>query len=48
MYDASPAGKQKIYGLVQEETLPAVYKRTADWLRDPLDLFFGCDRRNEA
>jgi hypothetical protein len=39
VYDyASPAGKQKVYyGLVQEETLPAVYKRSADWLGDPLD-----------
>jgi hypothetical protein len=39
VYDyTSPAGKQKIYyGLVEEESLPALYKRTADWLRDPLD-----------
>jgi hypothetical protein len=35
---AAPDGKRKIYyGLVQEETLPAVYKRAADWLLDPLD-----------
>lgn len=35
---ASPAGRQKIYhGLVQEESLPAVFKRAPDWLQDPLD-----------
>ena len=39
VYDyARPPGTQKVYyGLVQEETLPAVYDRTADWLLDPLD-----------
>ncbi|SPB18558.1 hypothetical protein NOV72_05758 [Caballeronia novacaledonica] len=34
----SPPGRQKIYyGLVQEESLPEVYKRGTDWLLDPLD-----------
>ncbi|WP_405598138.1 neuraminidase-like domain-containing protein [Streptomyces sp. NBC_00081] len=39
VYDyTAPAAQRKIYhGLVEEESLPSVLKRNADWLRDPLD-----------
>jgi hypothetical protein len=39
VYDySSPSGTQKIYyGLIAEESLPALYDRADDWLRDPLD-----------
>ncbi|HEY5248193.1 MAG TPA: hypothetical protein VIJ15_07055, partial [Dermatophilaceae bacterium] len=39
VYDYSrPPGEQKIYyGLIEEESLSALYTRTTDWLRDPLD-----------
>jgi hypothetical protein len=39
VYDyTAPLGLRKLYyGLVQEQYLPELYKRTPDWLLDPLD-----------